>query len=227
MLPRTLEPEAMAGQEEASVYNTMDHAAVNAAFVADLLAAAQVPTLQGKPWFVLDAGTGTGHIPIELCQQRDEVRVLAVDLSEAMLNLARANVESAGLSSRIQIETADCKALPLEDGAADVVMSNSLVHHIPDPLPSLTEFWRIVRPGGLLFVRDLARPDSETAVESIVDRVADDGTAYERQLLRQSLHAALTAAEADNLARSIGLPPGSAQMTSDRHWTLQAIKPLK
>lgn len=227
MLPRTLEPEAMAGQEEASVYNTMDHGAVNTAFVADLLAAAQVPTLESGPWFVLDAGTGTGHIPIELCQQRHDVSVLAVDLSEAMLNLARANVESAGLSSRIQIETADCKALPLEDGAADVVMSNSLIHHIPDPLPALAEFWRIVRSGGLLFVRDLARPDSETTVETIVDHVAAGGTPYERQLLRQSLHAALTADEADNLARSIGLRPGSVQMTSDRHWTLLTLKPLK
>lgn len=227
MLPRTLEPEAMAGQEEATVYNAMDHAAVNAAFVADLLAAAQVPTLLTKSWFVLDAGTGTGHIPIELCQQRDDVRVLAVDLSEAMLNLARANVERAGLSSRIQIETADCKALPLADGTADVVMSNSLIHHIPDPQPALAEFWRIVHPGGLLFVRDLARPDSETAVESIVDRVAADGTPYERQLLRQSLHAALTADEADDMARSIGLPSGSVRMTSDRHWTLLAIKPFK
>jgi ubiquinone/menaquinone biosynthesis C-methylase UbiE len=226
MLPRTLEPEAMAGQEEASVYNTMDHAAVNAAFVADLLAAAQVPTLQGRPWFVLDAGTGTGHIPIKLCEQRDDARILAVDLSEAMLNLARANVEQAGLSSRIQIESADCKALPLANGAADAVMSNSLIHHIPDPLPAFAEFWRIVRPGGLLFVRDLARPDSESDVEAIVDHVAADGTAYERQLLRQSLHAALTAAEADNLARSIGLPSGSIQMTSDRHWTLLALKPV-
>lgn len=226
MLPRTLEPEAMAGEEEASVYNSMDHGAVNAVFVSDLLAAAQVPTLESGPWFVLDAGTGTGHVPIELCQQRDNVRVLAVDLSDAMLELARANVEQAGFSSRVQIESADCKDLPLGDGAADVVMSNSLVHHIPDPLPALAEFWRIVRPGGLLFVRDLARPDSEANVEMIVDRVAADGTTYERQLLRQSLHAAITAEEVDDLAKSIGLQLGSVRMTSDRHWTLQAVKPL-
>src|SRR5918999_766324 len=108
-LPRVLEPEVMDSAEEAADYDAMDHAAVNRAFIDDLLA---YGPLTGN---VLDLGTGTALIPIELCRRTEDVRVMAVDAAVSMLELARFNLEVAGLTERIQLAHVDAKQLPYPD----------------------------------------------------------------------------------------------------------------
>src|SRR5262245_23534552 len=98
MLNRVLEPEVMDTPEEARAYNAMDHSEVNRRFVDDFLAAGHV---DGE---ILDLGTGTALIPIELCQRSPGAHVMAIDLSVAMLDLARGNVEIAGLMSQIMLD---------------------------------------------------------------------------------------------------------------------------
>src|SRR3954447_22704155 len=93
-LPRTLEPEVMDTPEEARDYDAMDHAAVNRQFVADFL------RLGPDTTSVLDVGTGTAQIPVELCRADPAARVVAVDAAVHMLNGAKANVARAGLSGR-------------------------------------------------------------------------------------------------------------------------------
>src|SRR4051812_24889168 len=106
MLPRVLEPEVMDSAAEARDYDAMDHATVNRAFVADLLAAGR----PGNP--VLDVGAGTAQIPIELCRQLPGTHVVAIDLAEHMLEVGRGNVRRAGLDAHIQLERRDAKQLP-------------------------------------------------------------------------------------------------------------------
>src|SRR5437867_3719734 len=108
MLPRILEPEVMDSAEEARDYDAMDHSQVNRAFVADFLAF--FTPLPGS--IVLDVGTGTAQIPIELCRQNAAVNVVAVDLAEHMLRVAKENVERAGLANRIRLERVDAKRPP-------------------------------------------------------------------------------------------------------------------
>ncbi|MCA9028391.1 MAG: class I SAM-dependent methyltransferase [Planctomycetaceae bacterium] len=226
MIPRVLEPEVMDSPEEATGYDAMDHAGVNRVFVDDLLQALTNDAARQKPCpptRVLDVGTGTALIPIELCQ-RDAFAgtIVAVDLAEEMLKLARLNVDRAGHSARVSCESVDGKSLPYEPGEFDVVMSNSIVHHIPEPFEALREMRRVVRPGGLLFVRDLLRPDSEAEVERLVTLHAGEETPEAQQMFRQSLHAALTVEEMAELAEDVGLLRGCVSQTSDRHWTLVA-----
>src|SRR5947207_10657454 len=97
MLPRTLEPEVMNSVAEARDYDSMDHAAVNAAFVADFRAA-----WDGRGP-VLDLGTGTAQIPIALCRQVPDVRVVAVDAAESMLAVGRENAVAAGVAVRVEL----------------------------------------------------------------------------------------------------------------------------
>ncbi len=215
MLPRVLEPEAMDTPEEAREYDAMDFAGVNARFVADLLAA-HGPCRGGE---ILDAGTGPARIAIALCQADPAARVLALDLAEAMLALARQNVAAAGLGDRIQCVRGDAKALPWPDGRFEAVISNTIVHHIPDPAPALAELSRKVAPGGTLFVRDLARPATSEEVATLVSTYAGGESPAGRALFEASLNAALTVDEVRAIARSIGLPPAGVAMTSDRHWT--------
>lgn len=223
MLPRTLEPEAMDTAEEAGDYDAMDHSEVNRKFVADLLAAVGKPlTVEAE---VLDVGTGTALIPIEFCRQSKTGRVLAIDLADEMLRLAAVNIARAGLSDRIRVQLVDAKGLPFVDGRFPVVMSNSIVHHIPGPQGVVEEMARVVACGGLLFVRDLFRPDSSAEVERLVTLHAGDQSARQQQLFRQSFHAALTLPEIRAIAGGCGIPASSVQATSDRHWTLAWRKP--
>lgn len=232
MIPRVLEPEVMDTPEEAADYDAMDHAEVNRAFVDDLLAAmrslrgSSTAFESGRWTSVLDVGTGTALIPIELGRRADFTgEVVGVDLAEEMLALARLNINRAGLTERVRVEAVDAKSLPYEDGAFDVVMSNSIVHHIPEPSVVMAEMLRVLRPGGLLFVRDLFRPDSADEVEQLVSTYAGTEPAHAQQLFRQSLHAALTVPEMQELAAALGLPRETVRATSDRHWTLVATSP--
>ncbi|MFO0924456.1 MAG: class I SAM-dependent methyltransferase [Pirellulales bacterium] len=218
MLPRTLEPEVMDTQEDAMEYDAMDHSHVNRVFVEDLL---QCEPL-GRD--VLDVGTGTALIPVELCARNEDVRVMAYDASVEMLEVARFHLESKGLMQRIQLQFGDAKTMIFQDAYFDTVMSNSIVHHIPEPEIVIAEMVRVLRPGGLLFVRDLYRPDTEAEVEHLVDTYARGETDYSRQLLRQSFHAALRLDEIQAMVGRLGFPASTVTMTSDRHWTWNARK---
>src|SRR5689334_16815927 len=106
MLPRVLEPEVMDSDREAHDYDAMDHAEVNRVFVDDFLG-----------WYfeagpVLDVGTGTAQIPIELCRRAATIQVEAVDAAAAMLQRAKENIARAGLDDRIRAVQADAKRLP-------------------------------------------------------------------------------------------------------------------
>ena len=220
MLDRVLEPEVMDDRAEAIEYNDMDHRLVNRNFVTDLMAAGPVGT------DCLDLGTGTALIPIELCQRVEDVRVMAADASTAMLDLARYQLEINNLVSRIQLHFGDAKKLIFETNFFDTVMSNSLVHHLPSHETFLVEAIRVLRPNGLLFVRDLCRPESLEQLETLVSCYAANESENSRQMLRQSLHAALSLSEIRVLAVTAGLSADCVEMTSDRHWTLHARKSI-
>lgn len=218
MLPRVLEPEVMDSPEEARDYNAMDHGQVNRAFVEDFLAH------WGGSGRVLDVGTGTAQIPIELCRRHSTASVVAVDLAASMIRLGEHNVAQAGLRDRIQLQLLDAKQLPFADGAFSAVMSNSIVHHIPLPGEALAEMVRVTSPQGLLFVRDLLRPERDAAVRQLVDLYAADASVHQRAMFEASLRAALTLEEIRDLVVKLGFPAATVQQTTDRHWTWRATK---
>lgn len=231
MLPRTLEPEVMDTVQEAVDYDSMDHSAVNRQFVLDLqqfVKATQHPVLNLASSHILDLGTGTALIPLELLRStQTPAKVLACDLSMEMLKLALRHISNANMSEHLFGIYCDCKRLPVADWMCDLVMSNSIVHHIPNPLDVFLEARRVLKPGGLLFVRDLLRPESEERVERLVRQYAGDENADQQQMFRQSLHAALTVAEVSSLLAAAGLlppvvsgQPAAVMATSDRHWTV-------
>jgi len=225
MIDRQLEAEAMDSVEEAREYDLMDHAVVNARFVADALdAASRLGPSDLRGQWVVDVGTGTARIPIEFCRVHPAGRVVAVDLAHEMLRVARQNVLSAGVGMRVAVQIARATALPLRDACSPMVMSNSLIHHLPDPAGAFKEFVRIVSRGGILFVRDLFRPASRSAVDQLVETYAAGATAHQRQLLADSLGAALTLDEVRDVVRGLPFVHLSLTETSDRHWTLVAVR---
>jgi ubiquinone/menaquinone biosynthesis C-methylase UbiE len=206
----------MDSAEEARDYDSMDHAHVNQLFVSDLLSVcSDFATL-------LDVGAGTAQIPIELCGRHPNARVVAIDMAAHMLDIGRRNVAAAGLTERIDLQLCDAKKMPFADRSFDGVISNSIVHHIPAPFAVFAEMARVVKPGGVLFVRDLLRPIDEAALAWFVKSYAGDATAHQQKMFADSLHAALTLEEVRGMVTRLGFDAATVEQTSDRHWTFAA-----
>ncbi len=212
-LQRVLEPEVMDTHEEAVDYNAMDHSTVNRVFVDDLL------KVEGFRGDVLDLGTGTALIPIELCERFEDCRVMAVDMAAHMLDLAKCNLEMASLTERIELAQVDAKGLDYDDDAFDAVISNSIIHHIPEPKNCLSEAVRVTKPGGVLFFRDLMRPESDKVVKDLVETYAGEENDHSKKMFDDSLRAALSLEEIQALVVDLGFTADSVTATSDRHWT--------
>ncbi|MEW5856884.1 MAG: class I SAM-dependent methyltransferase [Cyanobacteriota bacterium] len=214
-MQRVLEPEVMDSLEEAVEYDAMDFTEINAAF------AQRAIEIGATNATVLDAGTGTARIPILIAQQRPQWQIIGIDMAESMLQLGREKVKEAGLEKQIILEFVDAKNLPYQDGQFDMVISNSLFHHLPNPLPFLQELKRVLKPQGAIFIRDLIRPPSEKIMNSLVESIGTEYDEHQKRLFRDSLHAAFTLDEVQDLVQQAGLEGVTVERSSDRHWSAE------
>jgi ArsR family transcriptional regulator len=100
---------------------------------------------------VLDVGTGTGFIAAGLAPRAH--RVIAIDNSPAMLDVARDNLARLGIDD-VEVYEADLTRLPLDDDSIDAAVANMVLHHAEDPAGMLAEMARVVRPGGWVAISD-------------------------------------------------------------------------
>lgn len=212
--PRVLEPEVMDTTEVALAYETMDHASPNVAVVGRLVEL-------GAHGRMLDLGTGPGHIALAICDRFPDATVVGIDMSWQMLRIAVRHRLTSPHAARVRFQIADAKALPYPDHSFDTVYSNTTLHHLPDPRPFLAEAWRVLKPGGVLLIRDLYRPPTLERRDELVHTYAADNTPLQRQLVADSLLAALTPQELSDAARSAGLDAVEVTIDTDRHMTLQ------
>ena len=213
-MDRVLEPEVMDDAEEAAAYEAMDHEEVNAAFVDRLVEL-------GAAGDMLDLGCGPGHIPMLVVERLPDARVLGIDLAVHMLRAAERRRLASPHAARVELRRGDAKSLDLADASFDAVFSNTLLHHLPDPAPFLNEARRVLRPGGVLLIRDLYRPSTRAELDALVARHAASATPAGRELFRASLHAALTPAELRAAADQAGLQDAELVLDTDRHMSLQ------
>ena len=212
---RIVEQEVMDTAEAAEAYDAMEHGEVDNAFVERVLA------LGAKSGHFLDVGTGPAQIPILLAQRCPEIRITALDLSKEMLKIAKRHIAAAALTSRITLEQVDAKALPYPDNTFDGIISNSIVHHIHDSLRAMQEMSRVVKPGGLVLIRDLVRPETPEAAQAFVDTYAAEDTPYQQKLYYDSFLAAFTIAEVNEMLVQMDLPGAVVVQSTDIHWSVE------
>ena len=212
-MQRIPEPEVMDDPGQALAYARADFAGVNQGFVDGLLA--RFPELGSA--LLVDLGCGPADIPARLALAAPAVRVVAVDASRPMLALGRVAVMAPAVGGRVTLVCARLPALPLADGSADAVVSNSLLHHLPEPGLLWAAVARLGRPGAVVHVMDLFRPDSVEDARAIVEGAA----AGEEPLLKQDFFNSLLAAYSPDEVRSqlaaAGLERLGCKVVSERH----------
>ena len=217
-MDRILEPEVMDDPEQARAYAQADFEKENQGFV-DRFREYFPDFSDGH---ALDLGCGPGDIPIRFAQAIPACRITGVDASAPMVRLAEEAVQKAGLSDRI---TFRCERFQDLAGTniVDAAISNSLLHHVPNPL----QFWHklrlAVKPGSPVLVMDLLRPDSPEEAQAIVDRYAAGSPDILRRDFYNSLLAAFTEDEiASQLAR-MNLTRLLIDVPDDRHWVVGGL----
>ncbi|TAJ25633.1 MAG: class I SAM-dependent methyltransferase [Nitrospirae bacterium] len=214
-MPRVLEPELMDDPEQALAYAEADFEEENQGFV-DRFREYFPDLTEGH---ILDLGCGPGDIPVRFVRSLPGWRVTGVDASSAMIHLAGESVRKAGLAGRITLRCERVQTLVLQE-PADAAISNSLLHHLPNPL----QFWyglkNLVKPGSPVLVMDLLRPDSSGAAQAIVDRYAAGEPAVLRRDFYHSLLAAFTEDEVAAQLAELNLSRLLIDVPDDRHWVV-------
>ena len=193
----------------------MEHGEVDQAFVDRVIA------LGASTGHFLDVGTGPAQIPILLAKTCPNIQITAIDLSEEMLKIAEQHVIDAGLRDRITLKLVDAKDLPFPDKSFDGLISNSIVHHIHDALKALIDMGRVVKPKGLVLIRDLIRPETIADAQGFVDKYAADDTPYQQKLYYDSFLASFTIPEVNEMLIQMNIPGAAVVQSTDRHWSIE------
>ncbi len=218
MMERVLEPELMEDAEQALVYARADLAKENQGFV-DLFSESRPEWTGGH---VIDLGCGPGDIPIRFARKFPGARVTGIDASRPMIQLAEEAVKSAKMEDRIRFRCERFQEVLLQE-PADAAISNSLLHHVPNPLQFWYKLKHLVKPGSFVLVMDLLRPESAEAAAAIVSQYAADEPPILRRDFYNSLLAAFTEDEVAAQLAEMNLSRLLIDVPDDRHWVVGGI----
>lgn len=142
---------AMLGYPEADVDSLPASAVDSFAGTGNPLSAGELP--EGAT--VLDIGSGAGFDTLLAARQVGPTgRVIAVDMTDGMLNKARAGAAALGLDN-VDPRIGYAEELPVEDGEVDVVISNGVINLTPDKSATMREIHRALKPGGRIQIADI------------------------------------------------------------------------
>jgi ubiquinone/menaquinone biosynthesis C-methylase UbiE len=105
---------------------------------------------------IVDLGTGPGILSIELHKLLPQAKIIGIDLSSHMLEIARKNAHEAGMSN-FETRLGKAEEIPVEPNSVNLVVTQSSFHEWEDQRTGLSESFRILKPGGSLILKDYNR----------------------------------------------------------------------
>jgi trans-aconitate methyltransferase len=220
IMNRILEPELMEDVAQAQAYARADFAEENQGFV-DRFREYFPDWMEGH---VIDLGCGPADIPLRFLRAYPAARITAVDASRAMVDLAEQAVAAAGAGGSITVRCERFQTLSLSE-AGDALLSNSLLHHVPNPLQFWLRVKQLAKPGACVLVMDLLRPESPEAAQALVERYAADEDPILKRDFYNSLLAAFTEDEVAAQLAQMNLSRLLIDVPDDRHWVVGGMIP--
>lgn len=223
-MQRVPEPELMDELQQALAYAAADFSRSDQAFVKRILQHCDASGLALQR--LVDLGCGPGNISFRLAEALPSLPLLAIDGAAAMLAPAlRRQQAEPGRWPRLRFLQA---CLPLDDGSLaalppafqppfQLLVSNSLLHHLHHPEVLWSALRQLGAPGSLVVLRDLRRPDSPSALEALVERHASTAPPVLQRDYRASLHAAFRPEEVETQLRHAGLGCLQVEPVEDRY----------
>ncbi|HTY17511.1 MAG TPA: class I SAM-dependent methyltransferase [Myxococcota bacterium] len=214
-MERIPEPELMDDEAQARAYADADWSEPHDRFVS--LLRARLPDLD-QSGCALDLGCGAADITIRLAQALPGWTIDGIDGSAPMLRFGRVAVARARLAERITLRLGQIPRTDAPRVCYDLVLSNSLLHHLSEPLVLWEAVQDFARDGGDVFVMDLLRPSSREEAQRLTDRYAAGEPEILRRDFFRSLLASYTPDEVREQLEIAELVDLEVAVASDRHW---------
>jgi len=221
-MQRIPEPELMTAHEQVDAYADADFSSGDSRTVALIEQLLDETGPLPKDPLIVDLGCGPGNITIRLAELLPNAQVIGIDGSEPMLAVAkRRSIRTSNNLKFIRLQLHDIE-VELKD-LADLVVSNSLLHHLkkPDLLWSVTQ--SIAKPGCRVLHRDLRRPTSLAEVHRLQQQHLPNAPSVLIQDFTASLVAAYTTDEVDQQLRRAEMNRAKAWSDDDRYLVVSGL----
>ena len=205
----------MDSEAQTAAYAAADFSESNSLFTDRFTAAFPDLPQTGR---MADLGCGPGDIVIRMARAMPGWHITGLDAGENMLQRAAERLESEGGGLDVRFRRCYLPDDSLQPGAWDALISNSLLHHLPNPAVLWDSIARLGKPGAAVQVMDLARPHTEQDARALVDHYSGDEPEVLREDFYNSLLAAYTVGEIREQLQAAGLGHLGVEMCSDRHW---------
>lgn len=220
-MDRVTEPQLMNDDENARAYAGIDFSVPHQNFITLFQRTFAERQIGG---FALDLGCGPGDITRRFARAFPQCIVHGVDGAPAMLRYGHEiTAQDPKTRERVELLLGMLPGATLPRSHYDVVISNSLLHHLPDP----QVLWQAVRqyaaPGAPVFIMDLRRPNSHDEAQALVDLYAANDPEVFQLDFYHSLLAAFTPDEIRAQLREAGLDYFQVTPETDRHVTIAGI----
>jgi SAM-dependent methyltransferase len=219
---RVIEPELMDELEQAEAYANADFEEPHRRVIE--LFDSEFPGTEIKG-AILDLGCGPGDITFRFATRFPNSIVVGVDGSAAMIELAnKRKAHEKEITEKVKFIEGSIPGVALPGGPYDLIVSNSLLHHLHRPNVLWETIPDYVSPGTKIFVVDLFRPESEKEAERIVSEYSGNEPELLKRDFYNSLLAAFEPAEVEQQLASVGLSELSVKVVSDRHLIVYGVK---
>lgn len=213
-MERTLEPQLMEDAAQVKAYAEADFNEPNTQFVALFKEIIPAPNFTG---IILDLGCGPGDITIRLAKEYPACCVHGVDGSKPMLDHGRRKLNDPDQPTRVKFIQALIPNSTFPFQKYNAIVSNSLLHHLPDPAVLWSTIKSYATNDTAILVMDLMRPESKTKALKLVETYAADEAEILKRDFYNSLLAAFSIEEIKTQLVAAGLANLEVEQVSDRH----------
>ena len=120
---------------------------------------------------LIEIGPGPAYVSIEIAKRLPNVEIVGLEISDTMIEIAKRNAETQGLSEKITLRKGEASNMPFEDSEFDFAVTSGSLHHWKKPNQVFSEIYRILKPGCIALISDLRRDTPKEKVDELANKI--------------------------------------------------------